>query len=164
MEQSESELVMVAVPRRDLERVYEFIGQLHREAVVGVSSTASAAQSANAKDEETPVAEWTVAELNRFAATGSTTNVTIAKVLDVLAAEPGKFFSTSTLEERTGVPRANLKGSMSALTRHINRHYSGHEWMFTFEWGTHLGPDYPAEAHYTVDEAGAQRWREARHV
>lgn len=154
-EETESELVMVPVPRPDLMAVYEFLARRH----AGVAN--QDARDVTPPDGEPPEAPWSVDELKRFAATGSRTNVTIGKVLDVLAAQPGIYFSTSELEQRTGVPRNNLKGSMSALTRHLNKHYPGHGWMFEFVWGTHLGSDHPAEAHYRLDEPGAALWREA---
>jgi hypothetical protein len=155
-EETESELVMVPVPRPDLMAVYEFLARRH----AGVAE--QDAHDVTPPDGEHPEAPWTVDELRKFAATGSTTNVTIGKVLDVLAAQPGIYFSTSELEKRTGVARNKLKGSMSALTRHLNKHYPGHGWMFEFVWGTHLGSDHPAEAHYRLDEPGAALWREAR--
>ena len=153
----ETELVMVPVPRPDLMAVYELLARRHGEGVA--KQDAPDVAPTDGEHSETP---WSVDELKRFAATGSRTNVTIGKVLDVLAAQPGIYFSTSELEQRTGVPRNNLKGSMSALTRHLNKHYPGHGWMFEFVWGTHLSSDHPAEAHYRLDEPGAALWREAR--
>ena len=150
MSESDLDVVMVPVPKRDLVKVYEFISSLHR------------GETMTEDRDQTPTTPWTVAELRRFATSGSTTNITIGRVLDALADAPGTYLSTSDLEVKTGVPRANLKGSMSALTRHINKHYPGHGWMFTFRWGTHLGPDHPAEAHYALDEVAAQLWLDAR--
>ncbi len=139
-------LVPVHVPRRHLTAVYGFIASLEA-----------------ADDEKvSPITtSWSVADLRRFAQTPTATSLTIGKVLDVLVEQPGQYFSTSELEERTGVPRANLKGAFSALTRHINKHYDGRPWMLEFEWGTRLGADYPAEGHYRLTEEQADLWKQA---
>jgi len=33
--------------------------------------------------------------------------------------------------------------------------------MTVFAWGTNLGPDVPAEAHYMLDQRRAATWKEA---
>lgn len=150
----ETELVMIPVFRRDLVKVYGFIAMLHQEApppAAGEVAGTAGAESA-----------WTVDELRRFLTTAGTTNVTIGKVVDALATKPGSYFSTTELEAMTGVPRSNLKGSMSALTRHIKKHFAGHGWPFVYQWGPNVSADYPTEAHYTIDEHTAAAWREAR--
>lgn len=152
----ETELVMVPVFRRDLVKVYEFIAMLHQEAPPPAAGSSEVVGAAGAES------AWTVDELRRFLTTAGTTNVTIGKVVDALATKPGTYFSTTELEAMTGVPRNKLKGSMSALTRHIKKHYAGHGWPFVYQWGPNVGADYPAEAHYTIDEQTASAWREAR--
>ncbi|GLY19904.1 hypothetical protein Kisp01_69180 [Kineosporia sp. NBRC 101677] len=141
-------LVPVHVPRRHLTAVYGFIASLE------------AAGHAEALPE--PATTWSVADLSRFAETPTATSLTIGKVLDVLAGKPGDYFSTTQLEELTGVPRPNLKGAFSALTRHINKHYDGRDWMLEFRWGTELGAGHPAEAHYRLTEEQADLWKQAR--
>ena len=83
-EETESELVMVPVPRPDLMAVYEFLARRH----AGVAE--QDARDVAPPDGEHSEAPWSVDELKRFAATGSRTNVTIGKVLDVLTALGGK--------------------------------------------------------------------------
>lgn len=148
-------LVLVPVPDKRVLAVYALLTDLERSAATPAASSALS--------EEEPVeVTWSVEDLRRFAATPTTTSVTIGKVLDVLAQEPGRYFSTTELEEQTGVPRSNLKGAFAALTRHINKHYGGRGWMLTFKWGSHLGPGHLEEAHYTLSDDQADRWKEAR--
>lgn len=154
----DEELVMVPVFRRDLAKVYAFIGALHQDAVpvAGASGEGGTTVAGGAET------SWTVEELRRFAGSGGTMNVVIGKVMDELASKPGAYFSTGQLEAATGVARKNLRGSLSSLTRHVNTHYAGLGWPFVYHWGPQLGAAYPAEAHYVIDEATAKAWREAR--
>ena len=151
----EGDLVQVAVPRRHLIAVYGFLADLDKEAESTEDSVV---------DEETEGEHfiWPVEDLRKFAGTPTATSVTIGKVLDVLAARPGEYLSTSDLEEQTGVVRSKLKGAFSALTRHINKHYEGYGWMLDWEWGPALGAGHLAEIHYTLNEEKASRWKEAR--
>ena len=145
-------LTMVPVPSQHVLAVYGFLTDLER-------SAAKPAATNHPSEEEPVEVTWPVEDLRRFAATPTTTSVTIGKVMDVLAQEPGRYFSTTELEDKTGVPRNNLKGSFAALTRHLNKHYDGRDWMLTFRWGSPLGLQ---EAHYTISEDQAARWKEAR--
>lgn len=111
--------------------------------------------------------EWTVEELRRLVATVNTSAGVVGKILDVLAVAPGVRVSTTELEDRTEVKRANIKGSLSAFTRHIKKHYPGHGWPMRFDWGPNLARDepgqvYAAEGYYSVDEHVADLWRQAR--
>ena len=144
-EQNGDDLVAIQVPRRHVMALYRYLAQLDASA-----------------DVEETAKDWTVEDLRRFAATPMATNVTIGKVLDVLSEQPGEYLSTSQLEERTGVPRNNLKGAFSALTRHIKKHYDGRDWMFAWSWGPQIDPAWPAETHYTVSAEQARTWRDAR--
>lgn len=150
------ELVQVSVPRRHLIAVYGLLAQL--ESMSGESD-----ESPDVIEDEEGAGDmpWSVEDLRRFATTENQTSRTIRKVLDVLAAEPGKYFSTSELEKLTSVPRANLKGAFSGLGRHIRKYYPNRVPMTIFAWGTNLGPDSPAEAHYKFDEQRAAAWKEA---
>ncbi|MDQ1305111.1 MAG: two-component system, OmpR family, response regulator [Actinomycetota bacterium] len=144
--------VSVPVPLSYVIPVYELIARL------------AVAPPTEVDGDETEPEEvtWPVEDLRRFAETPTTTSVTIGKVLDVLAASPGEYFSTSQLENLTGVPRSNLKGAFSALTRHLKAHYEARGWMLTFEWGPSLGAGYPVEAHYVLSHEQAERWLQAR--
>lgn len=152
-----NDLVQVAVPRRHLIAVYGLLAQLEGNS----DADTTAAVTPAAVDAVTEVT-WSVEDLARFAATPTATSSTIGKVLDVLAEKPGTYFSTSELEEQTGVPRSNLRGAFAALTRHLNKHYGGRASMLTFKWGPELGAGYPAEGHYALSEDQSSRWKEAR--
>lgn len=148
---AEDPLVSVLIPSRHLMAVYAF--------VAGLDAGAGAADvSGDAGMEVT----WPSDDLHRFAVTPTKTSSTIGKVLDVLAERAGEWLSTSELEIETGVPRANLKGAFSALTRHIKAHYGDRGWMLSWTWGPSLDPTNPAEAHYTLSDEQARRWKEVR--
>ncbi len=117
---------------------------------------------ADAITEEQAAKVWTVEELHRFSQGHWAAVQTTVKVLDVLAAEPSRWFSTSELVELTGVPRPNLKGAWPALRRHITAHYPGHGWPHEFKWGPELGRE--AETHYSVTPERAAEWRQAREM
>lgn len=156
VEDANEELVEVSVPRRHLIAVYGLLARLEGER--------SASPSAAEQDgDEQPAGDmpWSVEDLRRFAKTQTATSVTIRKVLDVLAEAPGTFVSTSRLEKVTGVPKANLKGAFSGLSRHVRKFYPNRVPMTVFAWGTHMGPGVPAEAHYMLDQERAATWKEA---
>lgn len=152
----EGNLVQVAVPRQHLIAVYGFLAQLEQEPPG--RDTPYWGGAGAPPDPST----WSVSDLRRFATTPTTTSSTIGKVLDVLAGSPGEYFSTSVLEKRTGVPRSNLKGAFSALTRHLKKHYPGLGWMLEWKWGPELGTEYLAETHYRLTAEQADLWKAAR--
>ena len=158
MTTADTELVQVLVPRRHLTAVYALIAE--REGAFDVPSSPAAAGS----DEVVAVdaVPWERADLLRFARTPSPMNVTLCRVLDVLAEDPGQYFATSDLEELTGIPRGSLRGAFSALTRHLRAHYAGRGWMLSRAWGPLLDPENPAEACYRLTEDQARRWLEVR--
>jgi len=145
------ELALVPVPHRYLIDVYGFLAELEKDRAIGKDT-----------GEEVSVT-WPVSDLRKFASTSTMSTITVTKVLDVLADRgPGDYVSTSQLEAETGIPRANLKGSFSGLSRHINKHYNHRGWMLKWKWGPELGPDFPAETHYWLEPDVAARWKEAR--
>ena len=156
LDETGDELVEVAVPRRHLIAVYGLLAQLEGDRVEPIEPAEEAHE-----DGPHGNAPWSLDDLRRFANTPNATSRTIRKVFDVLAADPGKFFSTSDLEVLTQVPRANLKGAFSGLGRHVRKYYPGRVPMMGFAWGPTLGPDVPAEAHYKFEEAQADAWKEA---
>jgi hypothetical protein len=147
-------LVPVHVPRRHLTAVYGFLAGLD-------PATPSVDADADGADPKPDL--WPVDDLRRFARTHTITSGTIAKVLNVLEATPDTWFSTTQLEQETGVSKKNLKGAFAGLSRHINAHYSTLPWMLQAREGREIDPTYPqAELHYKVSKEQAERWREAR--
>lgn len=114
------------------------------------------------RDVSSEVATWDVRDLQRFAQMGTTTSLTIGKVLDALADRPNSWASTSDLVSLTGIERSKLKGAFSSLTRQLNAHFDGQSWMLSFVWGPQLCNDRAAEGHYRLTTAQAERWRHAR--
>lgn len=155
-------IVYVPVPASRLGEVYEVLGS-----PAGLVAAEELEAVGEGEVEPAPQVAWTVEELRRFAGTPNTTANVVGKVLDVLAAGPGVPVSTTELEARTGVKRANIKGSLAAFTRHLKKHYPGHGWPMLFEWGPDMARDHPgqtfsAEGYYSVDEATAELWKQAR--
>lgn len=105
---------------------------------------------------------WDAADLARLAATDMATTRLISRMLDVLAETPDQRYTTSDLVERLDVSKANLRGSLAALTRHIKRHYAGLGWPMIFEWGGDVGEGAPMETHYKVTPELAAIWRQVR--
>lgn len=155
-DETNDELVEVSVPRRHLIAVYGLLAELE-----GARHASGPGAELSVDGQPAGEIPWSADDLKRFASTPTATSFTIRQVLDVLAEEPGKFFSTSTLEQRTGIPRANLKGAFSGLSRHVRKYYPNRVPMTVFAWGTNMGPDVPAEAHYMLDEERAATWKQA---
>lgn len=152
-------LVNVAVPREHLMAVYALLASLDGP---GIPQVVKSTRASEPRREATELGSvWSVDDLRRFATTPTKTSGILVKVLNLLAKTPDTYVSTSDLERLTGVPRANLKGAFSALTRHLNKHYAGQKWMLAFQWGPAIGPDFPAEGHYKLTPEQAERWTEA---
>lgn len=163
MTSSSPEYVSIPVPTHLVPDVYAFITQrLTGQPATDASSSGTDTAAEPVTDEAGyPTLEWTVDDLTRLAATRTPGIVNIATVMDTLATSPGTWMSTTDLERDTGIPRFNLRGSMSALTRHVKAHYSRDNWPFTFGWGTSIGMN-DAQAYYRIDPATADRWTEIR--
>ena len=153
----DTELVPVLVPKHYVLKVYGFLAQL--DAIGSAddgeddgSPLPGGTIGGADKPQWTP---WTEADLRRFAATGSPTTTLIARVLDVLAARRNDKVSTTELVQRLDVDREKLRGSLSALTRHIKAHYGRRNWPMKFEWnGT--------EATYQIYPEVADLWNAIR--
>ena len=152
-EVADEELVQVAVPREYLLAVYGLLAQL---------SAQSQQKDVDYDFHGANESEWSVADLKRFASRKIRSIEIIGQVLDVLAPQPEVWVSTTELEEKTGVPRANLKGAFSALTRHLNAYFAGRGWMMNTSWGMSLGLDHLPEVHYRMTSEQAARWLESR--
>lgn len=122
-----------------------------------------AADSEDKSSETLPSISWSVDDLARLASTSLFTTRQVALVLDVLAEKPGEWFTTTDLVNRIDIVRSNLKGVLSALTRHVRKHYARANWPMTAVWGPDIGDGFPGEVHYRFDdEDRAATWREAR--
>ncbi len=107
--------------------------------------------------------EWDAVDLSRLACTDSPAIQNVGAILDLLSATPEEWFSTEQLSEETGVSKASLKGSLSALTRHLRAHYGDPAWPFYCSWGPSIGiiDGFP-QTHYRVTSDVAQVWRQVR--
>jgi hypothetical protein len=106
-----------------------------------------------------PSVPWSRADLERLSTTPTASARTVCAMLTALSQVAPKWLSTSELEALTGIDRRNIKGSLSAFTRHVKAHYGRTNWPMVFQWGPAISVDYPAEAHYQVGEGLADTWK-----
>ncbi|WP_328398169.1 hypothetical protein OHS70_16490 [Streptomyces sp. NBC_00390] len=109
-----------------------------------------------------PKREWTVEDFKALIATKLPSVQRVAALLDLLAADPGRSFSTTAVVARLDCDRSRLKGALSAFTRHVHAHYDRGNWPMQFVWGTDPDSDFEAEAFYRLDESNAASWKAAR--
>ncbi|MEA2589920.1 MAG: hypothetical protein QOH66_2847, partial [Actinomycetota bacterium] len=99
---------------------------------------------------------WSADDLARFEASGTKTAKTISAMMDMLAKEPGDYLATSQIVAGITVSRDELRGALSAFSRHIRKHYNRANWPFTYRWGSE-------QAEYAIaDSALAKTWLEIR--
>lgn len=142
------EFVNVPVPRSLVTEVMGFIAAR--------SGPQAAIDPVASPGEEADV-EWSVEDLHRLRATEVKTTRTVSALLDVLCQDPGAWFTTSDLEASTGIDRREIKGGLSALTRHVRKHYGRSNWPMDYAWGGSI-PGAPLEGHYRVTVTTAERW------
>jgi hypothetical protein len=155
--QQDSEYVYVPVPRQFVPEVQAYIVEL----------SAAASKAAEPEPEVKALGEqlteqWTVELLRQLSETQLSSTRNVSRVLDVLAEQPGDYVSTASLVESLDVDRNQLRGALSAFTRHLNKHYDGRYWPMTWVERLSPSPDYRMEFFYTVDGTIAERWKEAR--
>ncbi|MGW1092169.1 hypothetical protein ACWD4L_39450 [Streptomyces sp. NPDC002596] len=147
--QQDSEYVYVPVPRRFVAEVQAYVVRL---------------ASTGAEEPAGPEAtrQWTVELLRQFAQTQLSSTQRVSRLLDELAEQPGKHVSTTHLVELLDIDRMQLRGALSALTRHLNKHFDSRHWPMT--WVEQLSPsaEYKTEFFYTVNEDTARMWKAAR--
>jgi hypothetical protein len=105
---------------------------------------------------------WTVAEHKQFRSGMTLMHKRIVPMTDLLADNPEKPYPTSDLVKHLGVTREQLRGSLSALTRHLKAHYGHSDWWLRWEYGHNLGPSYNHETYYFMDSDKAAVWNKAR--
>jgi hypothetical protein len=157
--------VSVPVPVERVLEVYALLATPHGRETGAVSTEAPppSSPSSTTPSNELPKVPWTEKDLTRFINSETKMAQTVTGMMDVLVERPGEHFTTTELVERLGVTRHELRGSLSALSRHIRKHYGRTNWPFDFVWGPSLGDDYPAEAHYTIVNQGViAAWKKLR--
>jgi hypothetical protein len=118
------------------------------------------AQRMIASDDVPEIQEWTEADLQQLFDDQTTTGRTVSAILTELARVAEKPIGTSELEATTGIARVNIRGSLSAFTRRIRKHYGGRSnWPMDVRWGHQIDPALPEEAYYSLDQQTASRWK-----
>ncbi|SEE98377.1 hypothetical protein [Streptomyces sp. Ag109_O5-10] len=157
----DQQFISVPVPAQYVTRVYALLAELDLREEEMSSPLPGGTQGAE-PDENWPVEEWTVDNFRSLIATDLPSIQRVAAMLDLLAAEPERAYSTTALVERINLDRGQIKGALAAFTRHLHAHYGRGNWPMKFEWATDPHSTYPAEAFYRLDKVNAARWREAR--
>ncbi|MER7830116.1 hypothetical protein [Streptomyces sp. NPDC095602] len=80
------------------------------------------------QDGDWPVVEWTVEDFKSLIATDLPSVQQVAALLDILAREPERSYSTTAIVERLNLDRGQIKGALSAFTRHLHAHYERGNW------------------------------------
>lgn len=81
-------------------------------------------------------------------------------ILDALSTKPGHEFTVTELAEATELTPERLRGGLSALTRHLNKHFDGMHWPFAYRWTEAPGEDDGMR--YYIREERAAQWRSIR--
>lgn len=151
--QQDSAYVYVPVPSHLVDQVQAYVVQLSG----AVSPEAPPGQGAG-----TPAGRWTVALLRKFAQTQLSSTQNVSRLLDVLADQPGEYVSTTQLVGDLSIDRTQLRGALSALTRHLNKHFDGRGWPMRWIEQLSPSPQFKTEFFYTMDDDTAQKWKDAR--
>jgi hypothetical protein len=159
--ESRRNLVPVHVPVDRLQEVYALLASPPRSSAAVGTTDVPSPWTPPASNGLTKV-PWTEDELQAFINSGTKTARVVTALVDILVSEPGAQFTTSTLMKRLDVGHDELRGVLAALSRHVRAHYRRTNWFFKFTWGPELGPDFPAEAHYSISPEVAAAWIRAR--
>lgn len=157
-----SDFINLPVHHRHLLQVQQFIATLpHPDAdEAGDGGTPSNPEPVEQQHEPTPAAAWDVELLRRLRAGNGLVNERAAAIMDTLCATPGDQLTLADLVQATGVDFNRLRGTLSALTRHLTAYYDGLSWPFKWAWHTH--EDGTGEARYWVTDEMAAMWRQVR--
>ena len=150
----------VPVPRQWVVKVYGYIATLEAdEAEVVDEGDATALPEAIADGVN---GNWTMLELSRFAAGGTTMHPTIIRMLDVLAERDGAKVSMSEMAQLVDVPKKVLQGRLAALTRHLKANYDFAELGWPMQLDFRFDPNGSRETVYFLSPEQAKRWRRVR--
>jgi hypothetical protein len=103
---------------------------------------------------------WTVDDLRAVAQSRQPSLRRITSVLDHLAAKPGVWVSLTEVATRIDVTPGQLSGALSGFTKWIKstRGEDNPYWPIEVVYGNGPGD----QAHYSMSEVVAERWRQAR--
>src|SRR4051794_1648608 len=127
------DLVPVMVPSPYVMEVYAYLAELASAATAADDVGSPLPGGTQGGEGEGTVAPWTEADLRRLASTNTISTKLVTRLLDVLAAEPGRRYGTSELVEVLQVNRNALRSALSKLTLHIRKHYARDNWPMKFE-------------------------------
>ncbi|MDX3749637.1 hypothetical protein [Streptomyces sp. AK08-02] len=155
------QFISVPVPAQHVTRVYALLAELDLKEGAMNNPLPGGTQGAD-PDGTWPVVEWTVDDFKSLITTNLPSVQRVAALLDMLAAEPERSYSTTALVDRLEFDRGQIKGALSAFTRHLHAHYERGNWPMKWEWGTDADSTFQTEAFYRLDKINAARWQQAR--
>lgn len=83
------------------------------------------------------------------------------QVMDLTAADPGRFFSTTDVAQQTGMSISDWRSACRTLSRHLKAHYpAGTRWPLHAESGKALG--VYDQLYVLATKETARRWLAAR--
>lgn len=110
-----------------------------------------------------PTRAWDAASL-RWVLSRDVRSIRIVRALgDVLAKMPGEYVSSDNMAALLETTKASINGCLAQFTSQIKRAYvpaPNPLWPFTPTWGPNI--DRPALTYYSMDDAQAALWIEAR--
>jgi hypothetical protein len=142
----------VPVPNDDLPAVYQLLAER------------GSARAVSAAPDEAPTDDfhWSDQQLAKIAAGSTTTTQVLTEVMDLLAANPGVWYSQDELAEATGRARTQLLVVWSKLGPHLSKHYGTTRWPIETRNGRNLTPPRAGSVHYSMTAEGATAWRRVR--
>lgn len=143
----------VPVPRQHVPAVYRLLAEL---------TTYRARDGVVNEDGAGAAGEWTDDMLRKLASGETTSTQALTDILDVLAENPGTWYSQDDLAESTGRSRGQLLVVWTKLTPHFAKHYGTSEWPVETASGGRLTPPRQNSVHYSVTPARAAQWRRIR--
>lgn len=129
---TDSEIVMVPVPREQLQAVYEVLAR--------PSSGSSP-----------PAMEWTTGDFRELR---SVLQPAAAALLDLTSSQPGRWIHIDAVIKQSGRPFYNVRGDLAALTRQIKR-IGKSRWPFEYR------QDSDGRMRYRMSHSVARMWKEA---
>jgi hypothetical protein len=154
----EDELVTVMVERKYLGQVYAFIAQLGGHAAE-LGPTSSSIGGADAKSS----LEWSVEDLREIPSSNRESVQRVARMMDVMSANPEKKVPLGELAEEAGLTRGEVQGAFSGFTRWIRSTFNGNDtWPFRAMEGLAVSGGALNEMRYSMDADIASRWNTIR--
>ena len=109
---------------------------------------------------------WEIGDLQRLARGDTLTTQRWTRAMDVCAASPGVYLTTSQVAEAADMSVNEWRDACRKITRHLKAHYPGVPRDANGEpvWPLHdwITPDSPAEVSWAITDDTARLWQQVR--